>query len=376
MLETRNITASIVVDVSAQDTGHRTRGIGRYAVELWRALDNLGEGVVPLRLSDAAGSWRADVTPRHFRRFMQAQLRMHRELARTSCRVFGATEPWLLPRSTASVAVVPTCHDVIPLEFAAHYTGWASSKWDVYFRWLRASGALNRCPRIIAPSEATRVALGEYLNVDTERVVVVPHGVDHGRFWVPQADDIEAMRATYRLGQEPYIVYLGGYDYRKNIPALVRGFARSQRRRDALLVLAGGATPRERVEIGDVAHAEGVTDRVVWTGRIADEHLPALYGGALALGYPSLSEGFGLQLLEAMACGCPVITSDRSALREVAEGVGVLVDPTDDDAIAAALDALDDDGATQMRAAGIARAATYDWARTARQTLEVYRSVS
>ena len=114
--------------------------------------------------------------------------------------------------------------------------------------------------------------------------------------------------------------------------------------------------------------------RIVWAGRVRDDDLPALYGGARAFTYPSLSEGFGLQVLEAMACGCAVVTSDRSALQEVADDAALLVDPERPAAIGDALCALtDEDEVARLRERGLERARQFDWEVTAQATLDVYR---
>ena len=126
----------------------------------------------------------------------------------------------------------------------------------------------------------------------------------------------------------------------------------------------------------DTAQRCGVMRRVIWAGRVEEGELNGLYGGAQVFLYPSLSEGFGLQVLEAMACGCPVITSDRSALPEVAGDAALLVDPTSTASIAAAIAALDDEQCERLSQAGIARAREFDWATTARRTLDVYQRVA
>ena len=368
--------ARIVVDASAQDTGHRTRGIGRYASCLWEAIRELDDSVVALRLTDAERSWNAELPDRVLPRFIRSHTGLGSELSRAGCRVFGATEPWTFPRGARNFAVVPTCHDVIPLEFASEYSGYDNWKWKIYFEWLRKTHAFQRCPRVIVPSAATRDQLAHYIGVDPDHVTVVHHGIDHRRFFPPTDGEVDDLRARLGIGSEPYVLYVGGYDFRKNIPTLVEGFAASGRTEELLLVLAGGASVHEYAAVAEASDRCGVTARVVWTGRVADEDLNALYGGAEAFMYPSLSEGFGLQLLEAMACGCPIITSNRSSLSEVAGEAAVLVDPESPDAIGAALAQLTSDLQQEYRDRGLARAAKFTWAQTARQTLDVYESAA
>lgn len=375
MLSRTQPPADIVLDVTAMDTGHRTRGIGRYASALWEAISRLDQDIVALRMEDSERAWRTTLPDRHLIRFMQSQRNLGAELRRAGCRVFGATEPWTLPRPTSGLRVVPTCHDVIPLEFESEYGGWDNAKWSVYFRWLRSTQVLNDCPAIIAPSHATKRALRQYLGVDADRVVVIPHGVDHSRFRPPERSEILRVRSRLNLGAEPYFVYVGGHDYRKNVPRLVEGFAASGLQDDVLLVLGGQASSAERDAVFKAARRTGVMRRLVWSGRIRDADLAGLYGGAQAFIYPSLSEGFGLQVLEAMACGCPVITSNRGALAEVAADAGVCVNPDRPDALGAACRALADDTAyNRYRARGLQHAGAFSWERTARATLDVYRT--
>ncbi len=214
-----------------------------------------------------------------------------------------------------------------------------------------------------------------HLDVDPDRVHVIEHGVDHSRFSPPDDEAIDTARAALRLGAEPYFVYVGGFDYRKNVPAIIDGFAAAGISSDALLVLAGSAEDATRNALLDRAEERGVLQRTVWCGRVSDDHLVGLLGGALGFIYPSLSEGFGLQILEAMATGCPVVTSDRSALQEVAADAAILVDPTSPEQLADALVRLSDAATRQqLRRDGLVRAAQFSWQRTASRTLGLYRT--
>ena len=238
-------------------------------------------------------------------------------------------------------------------------------------RWMRRfEDRLMRAAGVIVPSVSAADDLRELTGVGGERVTVVPHGIDG-----PEPPGREAIAGTRRrFGIEgDYLLFVGGIEPRKNLGALVRAFA--QVPGDARLVIAGGpvrwipeATDRLRREIEGLP--DGVRSRVVLTGYVSDADKAALLAGAATLAYPSLYEGFGLPVLEAMACGVPVLASDVSSLPEVAGDAAVLVDPRDDGAIAAGLARLLEDEAlrARLREAGRARAATFTWEEAARRT--------
>ena len=187
---------------------------------------------------------------------------------------------------------------------------------------------------------------------------------------------LEAVRARYGL-ERPFFLYLGGYDYRKNIPTLVRAFKRLPARLDVELVLAGGMTKSQTPVMKKFLAEQGLTGRVRCLSYVDDADVPALYALALAFTSPSLAEGFGLQAVEAMGMGCPVVASNVSSLPEVVGDAGLLVSPSDEEEIAAALERLVEDESLRRTLAerGRVRAAEFSWQRCARETLAVYRSV-
>jgi glycosyltransferase involved in cell wall biosynthesis len=395
-----DVPSPILVDATALDTGHRGRGIGRYVGGLLGGLSAelaahaWGGSVVALRLDarfDAApptpltvaGATRGSVSlpvwrlcrplRAHRPRWVVNELSLGAELRRVGCRLFHATEQYAVPagRGFRSVATV---HDLIPLVFPDHYMNWRHAYWKAYYAWMAATERWKHIDRFIAISEATKREMIERLDVPAERIDVVHNGVDHDLFApVDDASVKEAVRQRYGL-ETPFLLYIGGYDYRKNIEALVRAMAFVPRSLDVRLVLAGGMDAAERAAFDDIARGARVRGRITYLGYVDDRDVPALYSLAEAFAYPSLAEGFGLQALEAMACGCPVVSSDASSLPEVVGEAGRLFDPRAPEEIGKALAAVLEDGAlrAEMRARGLVRARQFSWERCARETLKVY----
>jgi glycosyltransferase involved in cell wall biosynthesis len=245
-------------------------------------------------------------------------------------------------------------------------------------RWLaRLDRALHQAARVIVPSEATRADLLEHYSVDPERVRVIPHGVDPRRFRRPPEGIIRQARRRHGI-DGPYLLFLGGIEPRKNLPAMVRAFAALPDDIDARLVIAGGSVAwnpegRERLDHVIDALSPSARRRVRLTGYLPEPEKLALLAGAEALVYPSLYEGFGFPVLESFAAGTPVLTSDLSSLPEVAGDAALLVDPRSEEAIAEGMERLlrDADLRARLAAAGQERADAFRWEETARRTAGV-----
>jgi glycosyltransferase involved in cell wall biosynthesis len=234
----------------------------------------------------------------------------------------------------------------------------------------------DRAAQILCISEFTRDAfLSRYPNAE-ERTCVVPLGL-HERFRPRDEDEIESVRTE--LGIEgPYLLFVGQISTRKNLLPLLEAFCelRNQPRfADLELVLAGP------VQIGGediLEHIEELEcgEAIRLPGYVGDDVLPALYSGADAFCFTGKAEGFGLPVLEAMACACPVVAADAGATASTAGGAALMVPPDDAGALGDALAGLLDEADTRVDliARGIAHASGYSWAETARKTLEVYRA--
>lgn len=237
--------------------------------------------------------------------------------------------------------------------------------------------SVRRADLIIVDSENTRNDVVVLLGISPDRVDVVPGGVE-GRF-EPVHDEEQLARARKVLGvkEAPFILSLGVLEPRKNLNTLMDAFAilkRSGRIPDHKLVLAGG---RGWLVEGILAHFADspVREDILLPGFVPDDLLPAIYSAADVLAFPSLYEGFGLPILEAMACGAPVVSSNTSCLPEVAEGAAVLVAPEKTEELADALERTLSDGSLRadLRRRGRARAAQYTWRDAAEKLLNVYR---
>jgi len=234
---------------------------------------------------------------------------------------------------------------------------------------------------VLTSSESIRAELCEFGVAAPPHVAVVPLAADRGTFY-PCSDDvkIQAVRRRYAIPPGSYILTVNSPDPRKNLARAIRAFAaliRQQRIDDLSFVMAGNTGPGSDIITSTVAECSDVRGRFVATGYIADEDLAALYCGATMFVYPSSYEGFGLPLLEAMQCGIPVIAINASSMAEVVGDAGLLVDPADDDALAAAMLNLycDAQARERLRRKSLARAARFSWERTTQQLLKVYRDV-
>ena len=234
----------------------------------------------------------------------------------------------------------------------------------------------RRAAAIITVSHHAKRDIVAGLHIPPEKVSVIYEAAAPQYHVITDAAELDRVRRRYELTQ-PFILYVGTIEPRKNLTRLVTAFAQARRHcSDLELILVGQLgwkyTPLlKAIEDLDLGHA------VRRLGYVPNGDLPALYHLARALAFPSLYEGFGLPVVEAMACGTPVLTSNGSSLAEIAEGASWLIDPLDVEAIADGLLRLvvDDDVHARLRSAGLARAAKFSWECAARETVRVYDAV-
>lgn len=236
--------------------------------------------------------------------------------------------------------------------------------------------SVARADHILADSAATRADLMEVYNTPAEKISVLYSGVNADFKPVREAAQLAAVRAKYRLGERPFIFAVGTLQPRKNYARLIQALARLPLP-DVQLVIAGGKGWLFEAIFAE-AERQHVTERVLFPGFVDDEDLPALYSAAAVLAYPSLYEGFGLPLLEAMACGTPVVTSNASCLPEVAGDAALCVSPTDVEALSGALEQVLTDTAlrSSLIEKGFMRAAQFKWENAARQLITLYQQLA
>lgn len=260
------------------------------------------------------------------------------------------------------VPLVVTVNDVMALEHPDWFT-----RANALQQRLVLPRAVAAAANVIVPSHYTRERLLAKSRIDPWRVDVVPYGV--GPPFAPGRADPAALE---RLGvKSPYVLTVGTLQPRKNIPAALTAFERATAEGSPhTLVVAGARGWRDDAVAGMLRKP-----RIHLLGAVEDEQLVELYRGADCLVFPSLYEGFGFPVLEAMACGTPVVCSDRTSLPEVADDAAVLVDPDDGAAFAAALTEVLSSPArrSELAESGLARAREFSWSRCADLTAAVYR---
>jgi glycosyltransferase involved in cell wall biosynthesis len=350
-----------------------TRGIGRYTFELRNALhrsaanlivlqagggqnDGLtlalpGAGLLPglLTLGQLEIGWLAH----------QKKL----DLVHDPTGVF----PLLL---TGAPRVV-TIHDVFP-----YVSPKTSTTLDrlIYRVWLPV--ALRRADAVITVSTQSKTDILRHLPLKADQVTVIPEAASDCYRPLP-ASQVEPVLERYAI-QRPYILYVGSIEPRKNLLRLLQAYARlRQAVPEWKLVIVGARNIWLSSPLIQEIDKMDLKPWVQFTGYIPESDLPALYNGADLFAFPSLYEGFGLPVLEAMRCGTPVVTSNLSSLPEVAGDAAILVDPYNVEAIAAAmLLALTEPGLAQdLQRRGLEWSKGFSWERTARQTLDVYQKV-
>ncbi|HTZ09892.1 MAG TPA: glycosyltransferase [Acidimicrobiales bacterium] len=230
---------------------------------------------------------------------------------------------------------------------------------------------------VIINSKSMRDEVLHYLDVDPGKLALIYEAVDHETFRPGDAE--EARRHVESLGiTKPFTLFVSSLWRYKNCDGLLRAWAQAfpAPRSRQLVIVGHGRDGDYAAELRDLASELGIAQDVVFVGGVALEETPLFYRAAEVFVYPSFNETFGLPILEAMACGCPVVTSDTSSMPEIAGGAAVLCDPHDPASIASAITRAVEAGPERLRSAGLRRAAEFRWERTATETLAVYRDVT
>ncbi len=375
------MTAAIGIDYTA--AYEQGAGIGRYVRELVRALAAQDERT-PYRLFVAGASRRqlprvpgpnftwhpTRITPRWFARiWYRLQLPLPVETFVGRVPLFHATD-FTLPPTLPGTRTLLTVHDLSFVRAPETTTPVLKAYLDVV-----VPRSVSRATHVLADSQATKDDLIALYGTPPEKITVLLGGVNPEFAPVTDRAFRQSVRRRYNLPDNPYIFSVGTVQPRKNYARLIEALAAlGPEFENVHLVIAGGRGWLD-APIYQAVEAYGLGKRVHFTGFVQDGDLPALYTEAVCLAYPSLYEGIGLPVLEAMACGIPVVTSNVSSMPEIAGDAALLVDPYNADELAVALRRLLSDASLRadLVARGRTQAAYFTWDRAAQQLSNVYR---
>ena len=374
----------VIFDARHLQTVSRTRGIGRYTRNLLGAFARRGD--VDWTLLRLATFPPADPQPLPPHRDIRVARPRRPELAML------ALDAVLLPLEIGwrnadvyhsvqlglpvvrRMRAVVTVHDLAPLRWPEHYLRLPHAR--VGHMWQYALA--QRADAVIVPSEATAIDVVERLRIPRERVRVIAEAVDMAFAPPPRDRALALVRERFAV-PERYVLYVGQFDPRKNMDGLLTSFARAAEDDPALrLVIVGDVGKLARYLHAALDRTAAPRERVVVTGFVDDATLGALYSGAECLLHAALLEGFGLTPLESLAAGTPVVGYRAGAVEEVVGDAGLLVDPSDPEALGEALRTLLSSDVLQsdLRSRASARTALFSWEKAAAETLEVYRSIA
>ncbi len=305
-----------------------------------------------------------------YRLWYRARLPVPVELFMGGIDLFHSPD-FVLPPVAGRVPTLVTVHDLSFIHYPATFPPNLVAYLNRVVPW-----SVNRATHILADSLSTSHDLQALWGVAAERITVLYSGVNERFRPITDTAALASARRKYGL-DHPYILAVGTVQPRKNYELLVRAFRPVAERYPHSLIIVGGKGWLDEGLPAEIAR-QGLQERVILAGFVDDADLPAIYSAADLLAFPSLYEGFGLPLLEAMACGTPVISSDASSLPEVgADGSAELLSPHDEEAWTAAMLRLlgDEDARFRLIAAGLAHSAQFSWRSSARQLAALYDSL-
>lgn len=342
----------IVIDISPLFLGHKTRGIGRYTRELAEWLKKTGPDNKIILTGRIDSVNKPDVV--HYPYFD----------------LFHSHLPVIAP----SPLEVVTIHDLTPLRMKEIFKPGIRSGFNL---WLQKK-LIKRVSAVITDSRNSKNDIIELLSIPADKIYVVPLGV-RSEFRPAPKNDISEAREKYRLPND-YLLYVGDINVNKNLPVLFRTLTKIS---NLSLVLVSQAFKQSRLreaqELRQTILELGIKDKVFILPDVPldpPDDLISIYSGAVAYVQPSLYEGFGLPVLEAMACGTPVVSSNRSSLPEVAGEAGLLVSPNEDFLVEAIRKVMSDPKIRlEMRQKGLLRAKNFTWEKTAKMTLSIYEKL-
>ena len=346
----------------------KSTGISNYTKSLFPCLKDLNPTLlcsescpefhsylIPNNLTSAQG------TQGHFRRLIWTQFQLPRiyKLLQSQLLFSPITEAPLYSQCRSVVMV----HDFIPLRFPKRF-----SPLTPYHRYY-VPQVLNQAEHIICNSQSTARDIVKFCNIPSNKItpILLAYDSKHFRPVIEETSHSESLN--------PYFLYIGRHDPYKNISRLISSFANLLSNQEYQLWLVGPSDDRYTPDLKKQVQELGITDRVKFLDYVPYDDLPKIIRGAIALVFPSLWEGFGLPVLEAMACGTPVITSNLSSLPEVAGDAAILIDPYKVEEITDVMQAIANDAGlrSHLSQLGLARAKLFSWEKTGQATVEVLK---
>ena len=279
---------------------------------------------------------------------------------------YNQITPFVLNRKIKKVL---TIHDLTPILFPEMHTRETNLTWKSSLKFIK-----NRTNIVICDSISTKNDCIKLLKIPEKRLRVIPLSADEQYKPLKNKEQIyNELKREYNINS-PFILFVGTLEKRKNVPTLIKSFYKLKKSKlDHKLVIVGGKGWKY-TKIFDLIEDLNLKDEVIFTDYVSDEDLVKLYNTADLFVYPSLYEGFGLPPLEAMACGCPVITSNTSSLPEVVGDAGIMIDPNDIDGLTESMHKIltDQDLREEMSRKSLERAEMFSWKKAARETWNVY----
>ena len=340
-------------------------GIATYASNVVESLRNLNPTLLTARKFDRFNCYSVpnNMTPAqgskgHFRRLVWTQFQLPRIYHQLKANLIYSPLPEAPLYSSCRYIVM--CHDLIPLRFPK-----VTSPLTNYFRYI-VPAVLNQAEHIICNSKATARDLVDFYGIAASKITPILLGYDEANFYPRQKEP-----------NRPYFLYLGRHDPYKNLHGLIAAFAAMSNNRDYQLWLAGSTDVRFTPKLQQQARELGVSERVKFLNYLDYHELPVVISNAIALVFPTFWEGFGLPVLEAMACGTPVITSNLASLPEITGEAAILIDPNQTAEITTAMQSLTEDSNLRSHLSNLSlqQAKKFSWAKTGRATklrLETY----
>lgn len=357
-------------------------GMGKYIVELVNRVpktDTQNEYIIYLSKENeayfdlCASNIKIKKVPRIFTypfvKIIWEQLFLPFSMIKNNIDLYHATGFVLPLWKPTGIKFVVTIADMTFFTHKQYHT-WFKKK---YFSAL-IPASLKKADKIFAISENTKKDIIAMAKTNSEKIVTTYLGVDP-IFMPKKKEEYLPVLAKYNL-EQPYILYVGMLEPRKNIVGLIRAFSLLRKERKIKLVIIGkkGWMYDEIFSLVKSLHLE---EKIIFTGYVPDDVLPAIYNAATCFVYPSFYEGFGFPVIEAMACGCPVITSNNSSLKEITGDAAILIDPENVNQIAEKIELIlgSQEEREKRKKAGLKQAKKFKWDAFARKTREVYKNL-